>query len=232
LILQLPGTPALSQFRIQKLLNDLQVEKINSIETRFYHFCQLSEEASEDLNEDLNEKDLKVLNALLSYGEEQGDKKRVILEPDAKSPYLRLVVPRPGTISPWSSKSTDILRNCGLSKVNRVERGIVYYFNTFDELNSEEKAKIDMLIHDRMLEAVLDDLKDASCLFQLESPRALKQIDVLGMGRDALIQANTQLGMALAEDEIDYLLAAFTDLDRNPTDVELMMFAQANSEHL
>jgi len=217
-MLRLPGTPALSKFRIQKLKNELQLDKIISIDVRFYHFCEL--------NGELSEKEFQVLNSLLTYGHEASG-----LETEPKSTYLRLVVPRPGTISPWSSKATDIVKICELSKVTRVERGMIYYFDTKKALDETEKALIDALIHDRMVEAVLDNLEEASALFQIESPRLLKQIDLLGTGRDALTEANAQLGMALATDEIDYLLQAFRDLNRNPTDVELMMFAQANSEH-
>ena len=134
------------------------------------------------------------------------------------------VVPRPGTISPWASKATDIAHNCGLNQVNRIERGILYTIDTADEVPVE-------LLHDRMIEAVFTNLDDCAALFQSHQPRPLNEIDTTHQGRTALVQANTDLGLALSPDEIDYLTQAYVELGRNPSDVELMMFAQANSEH-
>ncbi|WIM06153.1 MAG: phosphoribosylformylglycinamidine synthase [Candidatus Nitricoxidivorans perseverans] len=135
---------------------------------------------------------------------------------------LILVVPRLGTISPWSSKATDIARNCGFAQVKRIERGIAY----------RAAGRVDPArLHDRMTESVLDSIDAADELFHHYAPQPLTTVDVLSGGRAALVAANAELGLALSDDEIDYLVENFTKVGRNPTDVELMMFAQANSEH-
>ncbi|MBL8936612.1 MAG: phosphoribosylformylglycinamidine synthase, partial [Archangium sp.] len=140
---------------------------------------------------------------------------------------LRLVVPRLGTVSPWSSKATDIARNCGLSFVTRIERGTAWHL--VGEVTDE--AALRSGLHDRMTESVLASLAEAGQLFSHHEPKKLATVPVLKNGRGALEQANRSMGLALAEDEIDYLVDAFTKLGRDPSDVELMMFAQANSEH-
>jgi phosphoribosylformylglycinamidine synthase len=140
---------------------------------------------------------------------------------------LRLVTPRLGTISPWSSKATDIARNCGFASVRRIERGIAFHVQGF----SGEKSTLNTRLHDRMTESVLDSVEAARALFQHIAPQPLMSVDILAGGRAALVAANGELGLALSDDEIDYLLENFGKLGRNPTDVELMMFAQANSEH-
>ncbi|CAN0426010.1 unnamed protein product, partial [Discosporangium mesarthrocarpum] len=142
-----------------------------------------------------------------------------------------VVVPRPGTISPWSSKATDILRNCGLAQVHRVERGVQYELVSATALAAGDLATLDQALHDRMTQTVLDGTHQAEVLFKSAQPAAMRSIDALGRGREALVAANTDMGLALAADEIDYLAERFTALGRNPNDVELMMFAQANSEH-
>ena len=141
------------------------------------------------------------------------------------------MVPRPGTISPWSSKATDIAHNCGLSQVKRVERGIAYYVEAGENLSESQLSTVAAELHDRMVESVLDELHKAEVLFSQQQPAALTSVDILGGGEEALKTANVELGLALADDEIDYLVTSFKELKRNPTDVELMMFAQANSEH-
>src|SRR3990167_1084209 len=138
-------------------------------------------------------------------------------------------IPRFGTISPWSSKASDIARNCGLAKIQRIERGLAYYVT--GELSASEAQQVAELLHDRMTQMVLDNLEGAAALFSHAQPKPLTAVDILGGGRAALEQANVELGLALAEDEIDYLVSSFNDLGRNPHDIELMMFAQANSEH-
>jgi len=222
-MLRLLGAPALSEFRVQKLIRDLQLSKIESIEARYYHFCELKS--------DLEAAEHRTLVSLLTYGHHDEQTPLSESEADPEGDLIRLVVPRPGTISPWSSKATDIVKSCGLTNVSRVERGIAYYLKLSDDLTADEKALVDTAIHDRMVEAVLDGLKDAESLFHVESPRPLVFIGILEKGREALSLANSELGLALAQDEIDYLVESFLDLGRNPTDVELMMFAQANSEH-
>jgi phosphoribosylformylglycinamidine synthase len=150
-------------------------------------------------------------------------------EPAAPAGRALLVVPRVGTLSPWASKATDIARSCGIAGVERLERGILY--RLVGALGDAELAALAPLLHDRMTETVLERLEDAARLFQRSAPRALGRIGLLAGGRDALVRANRELGLALDQDEIDYLVASFRELGRDPTDVELMMFAQANSEH-
>ena len=140
------------------------------------------------------------------------------------------MVPRLGTISPWSTKATDIAQHCGLSGVTRIERGIIYYLT--GNLSVAVKAAVLPLLHDRMTESILSDINEAAAkIFQHGSPQPLATVDILQGGCDALAVANREMGLALSADEIEYLVENFKKLQRNPTDVELMMFAQANSEH-
>ena len=143
-----------------------------------------------------------------------------------------VVTPRPGTISPWSSKATEICHGCGLaSVVRRVERGVLWSLDGWDEVADATKQRIIALCHDRMTEAVLASVAEAACLFQTASPGTLRTVPVLAGGKAALATANQAWGLALSDDEVDYLVGAFQELGRDPTDAELMMFAQANSEH-
>ncbi|HTM43805.1 MAG TPA: phosphoribosylformylglycinamidine synthase, partial [Polyangiaceae bacterium] len=166
-----------------------------------------------------------VLSKLLRYGAHA--------PPAQREGQLLVAVPRPGTISPWSSKATDILHCSGLGAVERVERGVAFCVRHRDTrpIKSDALSRIYPLFFDRMTQAILFDPADAGCLFAHPNPGALRVIDVIGKGRASLTRANTELGLALAEDEIDYLLEQFLALGRNPTDCELMMFSQANSEH-
>lgn len=216
-MLQLRGAPALSDFRCSNLLKSLklQLPEVSGLYAEFTHFA--------DLTGDLDAGQRAVLDAILKYGPSQQ-----VHEPQGQ---LVLVVPRPGTISPWSSKATDIAHNCGLQQIKRLERGIAYYVQATGSLDQAQLQTAAALLHDRMVEAVLWDMDSAQALFEQEQPAALTSVDILTGGRDALVKANSELGLALAEDEIDYLVQSFTELKRNPTDVELMMFAQANSEH-
>ncbi len=220
-MLQLRGNPALSSFRMQKLMSTIQaqVPGVNHVHAEFVHFA--------DVEQQLNDDELALLTRLLEYGPRQGQ------EAEQPTGEVLLVIPRPGTISPWASKATDIAHNCGLNSIHRLERGIAYYFQKADgsELSDDELNAILPLIHDRMIEAVFCSLDEAEGLFRVDAPRPLRSVDVLGGGRDALAVANRDWGLALAEDEIDYLVDNFTALGRNPNDIELMMFAQANSEH-
>ncbi|MDP2810954.1 MAG: phosphoribosylformylglycinamidine synthase [Rhodocyclaceae bacterium] len=147
------------------------------------------------------------------------------LPPDPPGTLL-LVTPRLGTISPWASKATDIAHNCGFSSVRRIERGIAYH-----AAGKIEKSALATRLHDRMTESVLDGIDAAEQLFHHVAPQPLTTVDILAGGRADLVKANVDLGLALSDDEIDYLVENFTKVGRNPTDVELMMFAQANSEH-
>lgn len=216
-MLALRGAPALSAFRHEKLLSVIQskVPAVTALYAEFMHFSDLAQALSEDQQQ--------VLERILRYGP-----KAEVQEPSGQ---LFLVVPRPGTISPWSSKATDIAQNCGLQAIKRLERGVAYYVTAATELSDQDVELIKAELHDRMVEAVLSSIDDAAGLFTEEEPAPMTNVDILGGGRDALVAANTNLGLALAEDEIDYLVNAFQELGRNPNDVELMMFAQANSEH-
>ncbi|MGE3510365.1 MAG: phosphoribosylformylglycinamidine synthase, partial [Vicinamibacterales bacterium] len=216
-MLTLPGAAALSPFRLQRLHARLggDTAGVRAISARFIHFA--------DLDGSLDADQRRRLDALLEYGP-----RRATVETAGE---LFLVVPRPGTLSPWSSKATDIVHNAGLTQVRRVERGIAYRVETSEPLDEIRRRTMSALLHDRMVETVLSRFEDAAALFEQGTPRPLAVVDVLGGGRAALVRANEERGFALAADEIDYLCAAFASLGRNPTDVELMMFAQANSEH-
>ncbi len=229
-MLILPGSNALSAFRSQRLLSQLQAvaPSIAAVQGRFYHFIDTSAPLSTD--------DTQRLSAMLTYG-----------EPALETLYEGVteeffVIPRLGTISPWASKATDIAHNCGMLHVHRIERGVGYTvvlksgilgssIGAAKKLTTEELEAVSALLHDRMTESVLRSADDAQHLFNELEGKQLESIDVLGAGRDALVRANTELGLAMSEDEVDYLHDAFTKAQRNPTDVELMMFAQANSEH-
>ena len=213
-MLALPGGPARSAFRIAKLLEATRqvAPKVTALRAHFVHVV--------DVDGVLDDADRAVLDALLTYGPEPVP---------AEAPRVDAVVmPRPGTISPWSSKATDIARGCGLAAVRRIERGVVW---TLEGVEESERDAAMALLHDRMVEAVLPTLDACAGNFGTEAPRPLRRVPVLGEGREALAAANAEWGLALAEDELDYLVDAFRTLGRDPSDAELMMFAQANSEH-
>ncbi len=214
-MLILRGAPALSAFRHGKLLAQLtaKVPAVSGLYAEFAHFAEVSGTLGADEEQ--------VLARLLKYGPSVP-----VQEPAGR---LFLVVPRFGTISPWSSKASDIAHNCGLDKIQRLERGIAFYVQ--GELSEGDAQLIAAALHDRMTQLVLERFEDAANLFSHAQPKPLTAVDVLGGGRAALEQANVELGLALADDEIDYLVTSFTGLGRNPHDIELMMFAQANSEH-
>jgi len=212
-ILKLRGGPALSAFRLEKLHARLEevAPGVRIAGAEFRHFVETAHA--------LAPRERAVLDQLLVYG-----------EPLSAAPlggHLYLVVPRLGTISPWSSKATDIARQCGLPAVKRIERGIAYYA----EGAGGRRREIAALLHDRMTETVLDDLDQAEQLFRHVEPRPLASVDIFARGRAALEEANRAMGLALSADEIDYLLDNFRAIGRNPSDAELTMFAQANSEH-
>ena len=214
-MLILRGAPALSAFRHGKLLEQLsqKVPAVSGLYAEFAHFAEVDGELSADQQH--------VLARLLKYGPSVP-----VQEPSGR---LFLVMPRFGTISPWSSKASDIAHNCGLENVKRLERGTAFYVG--GELSEADVAAVAELLHDRMTQIVLGRLEEAAGLFSHAEPKPLTAVDILGGGRSALEKANVELGLALAEDEIDYLVNAFIGLKRNPHDIELMMFAQANSEH-
>src|SRR5688572_25038724 len=206
------GSPAFSTARLSKRLQRVRRSNpgVTDLAANFIHFV--------DVLTVLDPGELQIVNRLLTYGP-RGVQRHLDGEDF-------LVVPRIGTTSPWSSKASDIARICGLVNVRRIERGISY--TTAGEVR--DRAALHAALHDRMTESVLERPQQAARLFGRAEPRPLRTID-LGPGRAALEEANAALGLALAPDEIDYLLASFQALGRDPTDVELMMFAQANSEH-
>ena len=212
----MPGAPALSQFRLERLLRALQGvdPRVRALASRLVHFV--------DTSRDLDEAELEVLGKLLTYGprpqlqEERGQR--------------LLVTPRLGTVSPWSSKATDIVLVCGLEAVRRVERGTAYHIESVEPFAQTELRSLGALLHDRMTESLWIS-EDEPDLFGGGAPRPLRWVPLGADGHAALARANAELGLALSNDEIGYLVKAFQELGRDPTDVELMMFAQANSEH-
>jgi len=210
--LSLRGSTALSQFRQDKLVAQLAAHRVTAINAEFWHFAHLSRE--------LTREERTQLDALLAYGADA--------EASEGHQYAFLVVPRLGTISPWSSKATDIAHNCGLAAVNRIERGVWFWVVAEKALSPAAKRAIEDACHDRMTENVLPDIKAAEALFEVH---AAKPLATVSRSAASLRTANGELGLALSDDEIDYLVAAFERLGRDPTDVELLMFAQANSEH-
>jgi phosphoribosylformylglycinamidine synthase len=215
-MLQLAGPPAVTAFRLEKLRAELRslAPTVTDLAVNFEHFVNVARP--------LTVAEQRVLEALLDYGGGPA--------PSAPGRQRLYVVPRLGTISPWASKATDIAKLCSLP-VLRIERGRVCELTVGSVLTDAERKRIAPLLHDRMTETLLTERPEQSVLFAEHEPRPVRSVDVLGGGRAALERANTQIGLALSADEIDYLAEQFAALQRNPTDVELMMFAQANSEH-
>ena len=210
-LLALAGPPALSQFRLAKLLAQIQ-DRVPGVQAVYAEFVHLLE-----LDVVLGDAERRVGEALLEYGPLHD-------LPERRGEPFCTVLPRAGTISPWSSKATDIFRGCGLAAVQRVERGVRWY------LEGDGEPELVELLHDRMTEQVLFD-DDYSAVFGAPHGGSFESVPVLTQGNAALTRANLSLGLALSEDEIEYLVEAYRDLGRNPNDIELMMFAQANSEH-
>ncbi len=218
-MLELPGQPALSDFRLAKLQDALQqIEpRVKSVAARFCYFV------AEDSVVAVSSEHKKRLQALLLSGEKAGTL--------GKGAHTVYVLPRPGTISPWSSKATDIARACNLDSVERIERGICYGLQFKAAVSDDDVAALGPLLHDRMTEAMFATGAAAATLFAAHDPAPIATIPVLKGGKKALAKANVDLGLALADEEIDYLVDNYKKLARDPTDTELMMFAQANSEH-
>ncbi|MEQ1881796.1 MAG: phosphoribosylformylglycinamidine synthase, partial [Burkholderiales bacterium] len=219
-LLTLRGRNALSDFRLKNLSQRLQsiAPAITSVSAEYWHFVSLRDA--------LPAAQRRILDRILTYGS--------ISSRRGESYATQvIVVPRIGTISPWASKATEIARGCGLGPVERIERGVVYYLGSRSgqTLTAHDHQALAPLFHDRMTESILHSMDEVSRLFQQIAPQALTRISLLKSGRKALEQANRELGLALSEDEIDYLLDNFQRMQRDPTDVELTMFAQANSEH-
>ena len=229
-LLSFEGGNALSAFRAQALLPRLQAvnERIKDVQARHVHWVW-SDAA-------LAAEDEAKLAALLNYGDAY-----IGGNSGGNEGGLVVVAPRLGTVSPWASKATDIAHNCGLN-IHRVERVTEYRIvlksgllsgltGGVKALSQAELIACAELLHDRMTESVMLARDEAAHLFDEKTAQPLAHVDVLGQGRLALETANKDFGLALSDDEIEYLVTAFTGLKRNPSDVELMMFAQANSEH-
>src|SRR5262245_38556753 len=215
-MLQLAGPPAATAFRLEKLRAELSslASAVTDVAAHFEHFVHLERA--------LTEREERVLRALLDYGGGAGAR--------TAGRQKLYVVPRLGTISPWASKATDIAKICSLP-VHRIERGRVFELAVRSVLTDADRQRIAPLLHDRMTETLLTTAPKEEQLFAEHAPRPVRTVDVLAGGRAALERANSEFGLALSRDEIDYLAAQFAALQRDPTDVELMMFAQANSEH-
>ena len=216
-VLPLRGVTALSDFRVEKLFQKAAALGLPEVKlsSEFWYFV-----GSEKTLDAATVEKLQALLAAQSV--EQTPKAREGL-------HLFLVTPRLGTISPWASKATNIAENCGLEGIERIERGMAVWLE--GRLNDEQKQQWAALLHDRMTESVLTDIDAAAQLFHHIQSETFSSVDVLGGGKEALVKANTEMGLALSADEIDYLVENYQALNRNPSDVELMMFAQANSEH-
>ena len=211
------GGDALSDFRAQALLRRLQqvAPQVTGVAARHVHWVASTSP--------LDEVTAQTVTRILDYGAPYEGPS------EGEGAYPVVVGPRLGTISPWASKATDILHNCGID-IRRVER-VTEYVLTAGELDQDEWLACGDVLHDRMTETVWAHREDAAGLFTEREAEPMARIDVLGGGRVALQEANVAFGLALSDDEIEYLVEAFTGLGRNPSDVELMMFAQANSEH-
>jgi phosphoribosylformylglycinamidine synthase len=215
-MLELPGQSALSDFRLQKLLATLQSrdDRVNGLAARYTYFIASTSPLSKEHKERLN--------GLLLSGERPA--------PLGSGARKIFVVPRPGTISPWSSKATDIAHACDID-VTRIERGICYGLQLRGTVSDEDVHALGSLLYDRMTDAVLDSGAEAAALFEAHEPAPLTTVTLGEGGKQALAQANKDFGLALSDQEIDYLVGCYADLGRDATDAELMMFAQANSEH-
>ena len=214
----LRGAPSHSEFRLQKLVGDLSSADlpVKSVYAEYLHVAEASDP--------LTSEEQSVLEKLLTYGPK--------LEGHDSEGLLRVVAPRPGTLSPWSSKATDIAHICGLTRLNRIERAVAYWIDLGGaELDASQLKSLDSKLHDRMTQSIFGSNEELSVLFRHEEPKPFASVPVISGGREALVEANRSLGLALAEDEIDYLVENFQKLGRDPNDIELMMFAQANSEH-
>ncbi|MED7787849.1 phosphoribosylformylglycinamidine synthase [Francisella sp. 19X1-34] len=209
------GLSALSPFRRKKVLADAKKisNKVESISAEYIHVVESSQ--------DLSGKQVEIISSLLNYNREYGS-----VKPQG---HTFITAPRIGTISPWSSKATDIIKNTGIDAVKRVERAVL--FGVEGNISETELKEIEDLVHDRMVEEVFVCEKDLQRLFDVTAPKELEFVNVLGNGAEAIKDADKKLGLALSEQEIDYLADEYTKLGRNPTDTELYMFAQANSEH-
>tara|TARA_Y100001935_G_scaffold223408_1_gene198843 strand:+ start:78479 stop:82348 length:3870 start_codon:yes stop_codon:yes gene_type:complete len=214
-MLTLFGAPALSKFRLHKIID--RIKKTTGLQidlhAQFVYFI--------DSPKNIDKTNLKILEDLVGHY----DKKIRKIES-----HEVIVTPRFGTISPWSSKATEIVKNCGLAGINRVERGIIYRIYE-DVIDQNKLNQVNGILFDPMIETVFHNIEEAKNLFMKSSPKPFKELDIKNKGPHILDKANNDLGLALNQDELDYLIDSYKKLNRNPSDIELMMFAQANSEH-
>ncbi len=219
-MMTIAGQSFLTDFQTQQLITQFEQKTDLNV-------AQISTQQVYVLSRELNEQEHK--KALALFGVDN-----IEFESPKANQIQAIVSPRFGTISPWASKATDIFNNCEI-KINRVERVIVYTLTLDGEVKSTHNKLPKVaaeLLFDKMTQSLVYDLSEVSKLFDDQPPAALNHIDVIGAGRAALESANTEFGFALSVEDIDYLMNAYVnELKRNPTDVELMMFAQANSEH-
>jgi len=208
------GIQALRNFKVRDLNEKINSEfpNISLLSSEYTHFIETENK--------LSNKNQLILDGLLNYSPAVDT---------SNSLQKIIVVPRIGTISPWSSKATDICQLCGLIEIKRIERGIIYHFS--QEIKDGELEAILSFVMDRMTESHLKNISDSSLLFDELKPNSYNSIDILKEGKSAILNANIELGLALSDGEINYLYDSFNHLNRNPRDIELMMFAQANSEH-
>ncbi len=223
----LPGADALSPFRQQRLLASLSAQGVElaAIEAQYLHLIWSEVQA--------NAKDQEILVSLLTYGQPFSSSITLGKSWFGKNSAdidAAIVIPRLGTVSPWASKATDIAQQCGLH-ILRIERAVQFAWKSKQPLSPEKEQLVLAAIHDRMTETVIHSIQEANALYQTLNDRPLERILVLTEGRAALDKANQALGLALSDDEVAYLTENFVRLQRNPSDVELIMFAQANSEH-
>jgi len=216
-VFHLDGPAALSASRSDRLLEQLRSvdPSVRAVGGRFRHFL-LCRQRPEPVQ-------LERLAGLLDYGEAMQDA--------APASALQwMVIPRPGTVSPWSSKATEIAAHCGFDWIDRIERGTLYWLSFVGPPHGE-RARLPAFVHDRMTQAVVAPQDAADEVFALIQGRPLRSIALGADGRAALTRANADLGLAFSDQEIDFLADAFAQARRDPTDAELMMFAQVNSEH-
>ena len=208
----------LSEFRLKALVELIKRDfsDIQSINCEDFFFCSLSEDSNE-LRIQTEDRLSKILKAQVVKRELKADQ--------------FILIPRIGTISPWSSKATDILSNAGLKPLKRIEKGLCFTLETQSDLKEQSLNEIGKKIYDRMTQTVITTVSDAQKLFKQAQPKSVLSIDIFEKGKKSLQEANSSLGLALSEEEIDYLYNSYLEKKSNPTDAELMMFAQANSEH-
>ena len=214
----LKGQQGLSEFRLKALLELIRenFSQVQAINCKDFFFSSLHYQSNELIKPTENE-----LSKIL---------KAKVFKKELKTNQF-ILIPRIGTISPWSSKATDILINAGFDSLKRIEKGLCFSLEIPLELEKDSLKEIGQKIYDRMTQSVITDISSAEHLFRQLEPKPVLAVDILKQGKKSLYDANDLLGLALSEEEIEYLYMNYLENNSNPTDAELMMFAQANSEH-